>query len=815
MTRPLDGIRIIDFSLGPVGGMATMVLSDFGADVIKVEPPGGDPFRATSHHAPVWLRGKRSVTLDLGSDAAKSELATVLAGADVVVSTHSNRDAEALGIDDATLRANNPGLVYCRISGFGPKGPYANYPAHEGLVAAKAGRMKAFTGIPDRDGPVFAAVQVGTHSAAQSAVAGIIGALLERDQSGLGQVVETSILQGTMPYDLGALVRSHLMKVDISLFANDPMFLGLMGTMPTLNYHPVQVKDGKWIQLGNLLQHLFDNFLGAADLMDIYADPRYQGPPPTWTPEDREEFRDRMLTRMRELTSDEWMKIFVENGGVVATTYRTAEETLDDPDLIMNGHVIEHDHPTLGKIRQVGPVAALGATPAVVGGPAHEPGQDNGAVEAKAPAALSATHQPKAPLEGVTVVEFATIIAAPLGVSYLGDLGARVIKVEPVGGDSYRGMGLLGISAARTNQSKESIALDLKEKEAQDIVAKLVAKADIIVHNYRPGVPERLGIGYEQCKAINPKVVYVSVNGYGPNGPGAHRPSTHPIPGAALGGALAQVGKGRPPGFCDTLEEVREACAKLMKANEANPDPNTSAVVCTSAMLGLAAANRHGVGQQIFIDMLGANAYANAEGFLSYAGKPERETPDHDLYGLGATYRLYRTAGDTWVFLAVPSDEEFHRFCQATGATALGSDARFASIAARRENDAALAEEIGKLLATRTAMDWEAALAQNGIGCVRADEFLPGDFWYNDPHVRENGFVVQAKHLRYGDYYRWGTMVQYSRSQMTPGPACLAGDHTDAILREIGFSEREVEDLRARGIAWSEPLNPISVPVPV
>ena len=808
MTKPLDGIRVIDLSLGPAGGMATMIMADYGADVIKVEPPGGDPFRAMPH-SPVWLRGKRSVIHDLATTEGRAAVHSLASGSDVVVTTLSEAQADECGIGYSSLSASNPGLVYARITGFGPKGPYANYPGYEGLVAAKSGRMKAFGGIPDRSGPAFAAVQVGTHAAAQSALTGVLGALLERDTSGRGQVVETSLLQAMMPYDLAALVRTQLMAKDPNLFLNDPFAQMMTNRMPTLNYHPVQAKDGRWLQLGNLLQHLFDNFLGAADLADIYADPRYEGSPPTWTPEDREAFRDRMLTRMRELTTEEWMKIFVENGGVVATDYRPAEAALDDHDLIDNGHVLEQDHPRLGRLRGVGPLATLEETPAEPGGPSHEAGADQTTVATRAVPSLHGSGSTSAPLAGVTVLEFATIIAAPLGVSFLGDLGARVIKVEPVGGDPYRGMGILGIQAARTNQSKESIALDLKTQEAREIVSKLAARTDIVIHNYRPGVPERLGIGYEDCKRVQPSIVYVSVNGYGPKGPGAHRPSTHPIPGAALGGALMQVGKGRPPGFCDTLEEVRAASEKLMRANEANPDPNTSMVVASSALLGLTSARRFGVGQQVFIDMLGANAYANADGFLDYAGKPPRAVPDHDLLGLSATYRLYQAASDTWVFLAVPTDAEFAKFAEMAGAPGLAKDARFSTTSTRKASDEALAGELCSLFATRDADSWESDLAAKGVGCVRADGPLPGDFWATDAHVRENGFVVSVPHLRYGDYLRWGTMVNYSRSPMTPGPACLAGDHTEVILAELGYSGADIGGLRSRGIAWSEPIEAI------
>jgi crotonobetainyl-CoA:carnitine CoA-transferase CaiB-like acyl-CoA transferase len=802
--RPLDGIRVLDLSVGPVGGVATMVLADFGAEVIRVERPGGDPFRALPN-APMWLRGKHTIELDLASPGGKGEVARLAGEADAVVSTFHDDRARRLGCDAATLRAANPRLIYARITPFGPKGPYRDYPGYEGVVAAKSGRMLTFQGIADREGPAYSAVQVAMHATSQSTVAGILAALHERGRSGEGQVFDTSMLQGMLPYELVALLRAQLLRLYPERFQNDPYLANGMRS-PTLNYHPLQAGDGRWMQMGNLLQHLFDNYLSAVDLMDIYAEERYQGPPATWREADREELRERMFLRMREKTADEWTDIFVQNGGVAATIYRPTQDALTDPDLVMNGHVAEREHPELGKVVQLGPVATLMKTP----GSASEAEVRNGAAAwASAPFAskksANANGHGAGPLAGVTIVEFATIIAAPLGVAMLGDLGARVIKVEPIGGDPYRGMAMMGIMAARTNGSKESIALDLKSEEGQQVVAELVKNADILIHNYRPGVPERLGIGYEQCVALRPDITYVSVNGYGPKGPGAHRPSTHPIPGAALGGAYMQTGAGRPPTKIGTMDETRRAAEQLFRANEANPDPNTSVVVTTAALLGLTAARRLGTGQQVFVDMMATNSYANADDFISYAGKPDRAWPDHDLYGLSATYRLYQ-AKEGWVFLALVQEKELAAFANAIGQHNLWSDARFATPAARKEHDAELAEALGEILSQRTADEWEALLAPQGIGCVRADTALPGDFWADDPHVRENGFAPSMPHARYGEVLRWGTQQTFERTPLAPRAACLAGDHTDAILSELGYSEEEVTRLRAEGIAWSEPV---------
>ncbi len=136
----LDGLRVLELSSGPAGGLATMILADFGADVLKIEPPGGDRFRSLAA-APVWLRGKRSLVLDLREEEARARLHELAREADVVVASFRPGRATPLGADAPTLRALNPALVYCSVTGFGPEGPYADYPAYEQVVAAKSGRL--------------------------------------------------------------------------------------------------------------------------------------------------------------------------------------------------------------------------------------------------------------------------------------------------------------------------------------------------------------------------------------------------------------------------------------------------------------------------------------------------------------------------------------------------------------------------------------------------------------------------------------------------------------------------------------------------
>ena len=492
---------------------------------------------------------------------------------------------------------------------------------------------------------------------------------------------------------------------------------------------------------------------------------------------------------------------------------QSAQDGLLHPDLEANGEVVAFDHPRYGPTRQLGPLAQLDETPGEVPRWSPEPGEHTAEVFAEPPRdpwrpPEGATPSDRPPLEGVTILEFGTIIAAPLGIAFLADLGARVIKIEPPEGDPYRGMGF-GLGAfcgiAKTSAGKESICLDLKREQGRAIVRKLLERADAVMHNFRPGVPERLGIGYEQAREIRPDVVYLQVNGYGPRGPSADRPSAHPIPGAAVGGQLYQAGAAMPPAGIGSLDELREASRWLFRANESNPDPNAGSVVQNAMLLGLYARQRFGVGQRISMSLLGANAYANFDDFLSYAGKPPRPTVDADLHGLNALYRLY-PARQGWVFLGVATEREWASLCSGSGREDLASDARFATREARREHDAALCEELRALFATRDAAEWETLLAPLGVGCVQADADTPGTFFADDPHIEANGWRFEPEHALWGRYVRHGPQVTLERTPGSYRAGALAGQHTDAILEELGYDAGEIARLREERVVTSEPL---------
>lgn len=773
---PLAGLRVIELGDSALSGLCAMMLGDFGAEVLWL-----DPSEDTGPYQ-VWQRGKQRLNVDLEAESDRIRK-LIVDSADVFLAAKTCAELNTLGLDYSTLKTLRPNLIMAQLSGFGNDNPYSTLPGTEGLAAAKFGRMMTFEGVAPRPGPVFPALQVGTHATAQAACAGVLAAIAARETSNQGHYLETSLLRGLLPFEMHFLLAEQRREHDAAGPRLDPHKF-----MPSLNYQPVQTRDGQWLQLGNLLPHLLRAFLDVAELQEISNDPDFDQPP--WSAEVMERFRRLLFERMQSEDLATWMDRFVSHGGVVAHPFQSAQVAMDDADIVANGHVV-----TVDDVEQLGLVARLTQTPGRVGG---KPGKADWAqaqtYKLVAGDGRGGTAADTLPLAGVTVLECATIIAAPLAAGMLADMGARVIKVEPLDGDPFRSMGA-GFGAARVNTGKESICLDLKQPQARDIVARLAEGADIFIHNYRPGVPERLGLDYSTLQARNPKLVYLSANGYGPLGPGAKRPSTHPIPGAALGGVLHQFGGG----LTDTLmevEELRDYTRRLFRANEVNPDPNTSMVVATGAMLGLVAARRCGVGQEIFVDMFGANAYANFDDFLRYEGKAPRRDLDSQLYGIQSWQRLYRCS-EGWVFLGISTDRDWQRFT-AAAAPQLGE--AFPDLAACGRAESLLGLQLEAVFLTRTAEVWETKLLAAGVGCLRADAGTPGELLLHDPFFREQGLVVEVDHPVWGRYLRHGSLLSWNNAPDRLPGAGTAGDSTDLLLGSMGFTVKEVEALKERGV---------------
>jgi len=708
------------------------------------------------------------VPVELDGDAAGSQADIlrhhIVASADVFLTDLSSQSLQELGLDWATLRQSRPDLIHAEVSAFGDDNPYSGLAAHgaqgmpdESLVAAAIGRMMIFEGLAQRQGPAYPGVRVGTHGAAQATLAGVLAQLVARTKGRLGQRQQATILQALIAYDLVGLGASQLETSPLPEM--NPMEL-----MPMLNFQPVQCADGRWLQLGNLLPHLQVNFLQAAGLTDILDDPRFAEQPLEEAV--AEEFRERVCAHMATRSLDEWMTVFVADGGVAAHPYQSTQEAMWDADIVANGHSDDWHG-----FRQLGVLGQFSATPGQVAAPPRTQSLQDLVLPEKFTAAVDAPADSERPLplQGITVVEAAAIIASPLGASMLADLGARVIKLEPLDGDPFRAM-LFGLAAERCNTDKESLSVDLKQAEGQQIVQDLIADADIFIHNYRPGVPERLGLDYDTLSKRNPRLVHLSATGYGTQGPGKIRPSTHPVPGAALGGVLHQFG--RLPTEPLDYPTLRDVSRRLFRANELNPDPNTSFVVASAAVMGLLAAARTGRGQVISLDMFGANAYANFDDFTQREDGSARPEIDPDYRGTDDFERLY-PCKEGWLFISVPHPRDQQR----------------------------LMAEIGSWehLRSETAEYWQSRLLPMGLGCVRADGTTTGLRMQEAPFAGSE-LVVGFDHPVHGTGLRHGAMSHWPDSHRTLQGACQKGDCTEALLAELGKTPDNIQRLLNSGV---------------
>ena len=408
----------------------------------------------------------------------------------------------------------------------------------------------------------------------------------------------------------------------------------------------------------------------------------------------------------------------------------------------------------------------------------------------------------------MTILDLATVQAGPYAASMLADLGARVIKIDATDKrlDEGRRSSAQALADVRTYAGKESVQVDLQTPEGKEILHKLIARADVLSHNYRLGVAERLQVDWETCRRLNPRLVYAWMGTYGENGSHARRPGAHPIPGAVMGGAMRQMGRGMPPSAeaVMDIEDIVEATRWIMKSNW-GPDQNTSAAVATGIALGLRARDMSGKGQPVSVTMLNANAWTNADEYYDYANRPPIAVPDAEVHGLHALYRLYRCR-EGWVFLGCLFQDEWETFCRAVQRSDLLADNRFATREAREDNDEALIAEMARIFADRDAAEWEDLLLKVDVGCVRADEAVEGEFYADHPHAKANALSVEVDHPTVGKHLRYGGLVEFS---LTPGrykASAQIGQHTRPVLRELGYDDEQIEAFGRRGIVqWADP----------
>ncbi len=747
----LEGIRIVDMAEGIAGSVAALLLAEAGADTVKVERP----VRSATHNpagARTWNRSKRSVLLDLDTDAGAGHLQQLLAGADVLIHDLTPDQAGSLGVDDASLAARHPQLIASSVLAWPANHPDANRPVDEVLAMARLGICDEQRAM-GRDGPVLIRFPLGTWGAVYLAAAGIAARLFTRTRTGRAGPAHTSLVQGAL-----VPMGMHWSRVENP---SPPLAMGMPketgGSQATL----FECADGIWIHLMKSPDGapLMQKVLAEMGAEAVAAANQAAGEGSAFGYPNRGANIKAMLTR----PSPEWLADFWAND-IPVQPAEPFGAIFQDEQARANGYIVDVDDVEAGRIT----VAGLPMTtdpPCRIAFPAPVLGAHTDEVLTEwspRPRPGGAGPAGRWPLEGVKVLDLGNYLAGPYGPMILADLGADVIKIESTAGDAMRPTGW---AFAGCQRGKRGVALDLKAPESRPALEALVRWADVVHHNVRMPAARRLGIDYESLRAWNPEVVYCHTSSYGPAGPRADWPGYDQLFQAQCGWEWLGAGEGNPPmwhrfGFMD------HQCA-------------LSSVVAT--VLALYQRERTGKGQAVAASLLGAGVLTASE---TYVGPDGALAPyaglDGDQTRIRPGYELIQVA-DGWIAVAAQTPAQLTALRTLAGT----DDVADAAPALRdRSRDQLL-----------TDLDSAGVPAE----AVRQAQRFP---FFDDPGNQAAGMVASYQSAEWGRMEQPGAFWYFGdldvRLHLAP-PA--VGEHTVEVLTEVGLERAEIDALVACGAA--------------
>jgi len=833
MAGPLEGVRVLDLTRDVAGPYATKLFADFGADVIKVESPEGDPSRRYGpfygddvhpEKSGLFLHlntNKRSVTLDVETEDGAEAVRKLAASAHIVFEDFAPGEPDALGIGWEALSAGRDDLVVCSITPFGQTGPYRDLRGSEITLEAIGGPM-LLNGHIERE-----PLKLGGHNAYYHAgVAAAFAAMLARfrvERGGPGDHIDLAV------YECQAGCRDRR-----TIYLTAAAYTGATakrgGTDIRMGYGVRECKDGHVIVVaaGQRVPMLLA-WIGREDLIaneDLYKPNPFI---PQELVDEVENSWHEYLMRTPKVEAIARAQELGILGGAVLTT----EDLLSDPHYRSRGAWDTIDHPHTGPIEYPGRPMMMSASPRPQPRRAPLLGEHNSIIEedepwldaispprqrGTAPAAAIAPKSAERPLEGIRVAGITVVWAGPHVTQLLGEWGAEVIRVEPItriqtssrGADQSLTQEQARIAGERGqllgaypdfdpkedrwnrnpafnshSRNKKSMACDITTPEGKAAFLKLIEVCDVLVENNVPETIEKAGITWEELKQVNPRLIMLRMPGFGISGPyknyrvfGMH--------------AEAMIGHHYLRGYTDASPAYTGASLTA--------DGNAGVLGAFAVVMALRHRDRTGEGQQIEMPLAEAFLPNLGEFILDYTMNGRVVAPQGNTHPHHAPHNVYATKGDDqWIAIDVASDEEFVALCETLGAPHLPSDARFARTRERLEHRRELDAELAPLITARDKEQLFRELQAAGVTAAPlhdeiealADEQLASRDWF-----REIEMPTVGTHRYPGYLFKMRNTPDDVRL-----PPPLLGEHNEEVYLDIlGYSRDDYDALVAKGL---------------
>ncbi len=828
--QPLAGTLVIELAQDVAGPFCGRLLGELGARVVKIEPhpQGGYPGDRSRRHGPfppdapgdaecsgLYLycnAGKESVALDVRSEAGREQARRLASQADVLIEDWPPQETKRLGLDYASLAAENPALVQVSITPFGQEGPYAGWRA-ECLTIAHAGgegyMLPPAIGHPRerwaQRPPVQAGGLIAGYAAGLLAADAVLAALLARHATGAGAHIDLSRWEAEL----------HANRLALDLWLNRGKLSGRY-TIEEPNQTLFPCKDG-WVFLTFHRDEQFTRLASLAGRPEWLRDPRFANAPLRRA--NLPAIHADVIAWLAGKTGGEVFDL-MESRGMLVAYFPTAKEVLRSAQAKAIGLFGEveapdgrrvtaprplyflpetHDRvpmaPRLGEhteevARDLSPQPSLprGERALRAGAGARPYGQADLSPQPSPLKRERGQSSARQPLAGCRILDFTWVAAGPVATHLLACLGAEVIKVESRAKlDTARFENFVILPGAdpdispdfnAINWNKRSVTLDLKRPEALDVVYSLVRICDAVVDNMRPGVMESLGLGHEALRQVNPAIVTVSASGFGPAGPRKDYPGIAAVFAGTSGLSAVSGHPDGPPCILQLPVDMRAGASLALALLAALLDQRTT-------------------GQGRHIDLASYASIACLIGHtfaeVSLTGRnPPRLGNGHPLM---APHGVYRCKGDDqWVSIAVASDEEWRALCKVVGRPKLAHDRRYASAAARRKRQEELTRVIESWTARRSPDEASRRLQAAGVAAMPS---MSNKRIAEDGHLASRDFWVTLEHPRLGRtrgmrapwrVAEWPAVVRYR--------APLLGEHTREVLtQELGMSKEHVDAL--------------------